>query len=93
MTTYDDLIGRARDKTRLRKTHGLTGWVLAEERLTDELADALQRQQQTIAQLDEWIAVLFDGYAVYGEIQHSTTLTPSDVSRVLDTVVDRKSVV
>ena len=38
-----DLVKRLRDKTRLRRAHGLTGWVLAEEALCDEAADEIER--------------------------------------------------
>lgn len=53
----------------------------------DCLVEALASAREALEERDEWIAVLFDGYAVYDAIQHSTTLTPSDVSRVLDAVV------
>lgn len=47
------LVKRLRDKTRLRKTHGLTGWVLQEEQLTDEAADEIERLYEN---RDYWMA-------------------------------------
>jgi hypothetical protein len=39
-----------------------------------------------IRRLRVWQSVIFDGNAVFAEVQHSTGLTPTDVSNVLDAV-------
>lgn len=45
------LCERLEDKTRLRKTHGLTGWVLHEEALTDEAAAAIRELRKNAERL------------------------------------------
>jgi hypothetical protein len=54
MSDYMELVKRLKDKTRLRKNHGLTGWVLAQESLDVEAADAIESLERRLREAEEW---------------------------------------
>lgn len=81
-----DIVKRLRDKTRLRKAHGLTGWVLHEEALTAEAADEIERlrawQKDAIDRIKVYINIC-DHQRVTGEYMSADTCVYCALDRAL----------